>query len=79
MDRIKTVWECHNCGVKMETAHREYRDMECCNKVLPKTFVPISEGEYQELVKAGCYNLEAEIDYQRHMRRKNAFYKREVM
>ena len=79
MDRIKTVWECHNCGVKMETAHREYRDMECCNKVLPKTFVPISEAEYQGLLKDGCYNLEAEIDCQRYARRAGRMSRKEIM
>lgn len=79
MDKMKTVWNCAKCGKTMEVGHREYRDLECCGVVAPKEFVPMTNAEHQEFIKDGCYNLEAEIDYQRHMHRVNRISKREVM
>ena len=79
MNRVKTVWACADCHTKREVGHRDYRDMECCGKVAEKTFVPISEEAFQELRALGCYDKEAEIDYQRHLRRTSRMSRREVM
>ena len=79
MNRIKTMWNCAICEKSMEVGHREYRDLECCGTVAPKEFVPISEAEYQGLLKDGCYNLEAEIDCQRYARRAGRMSRKEIM